>query len=59
VLLVGCAHNYLDEPDKCTGRAMFAYTAEPGSKSEEGLKLLTSWAATPDNAQAAHAADRD
>jgi hypothetical protein len=27
---------------------MFAYTAEPGSKSEEALDLLASWAATLD-----------
>jgi hypothetical protein len=25
---------------------MFAYTAEPGTKSEEALNLLGSWAAT-------------
>jgi hypothetical protein len=25
---------------------MFAYTAEPGSKSEEALNLLASWAAS-------------
>jgi hypothetical protein len=25
---------------------MFAYTAEPGSASDERLKLLASWAAT-------------
>ena len=27
---------------------MFAYTAEPGSKSEEALNLLASWTATLD-----------
>jgi MmyB-like transcription regulator ligand binding domain len=27
---------------------MFVYTAEPGSKSEESLSLLASWAATPE-----------
>jgi transcriptional regulator with XRE-family HTH domain len=32
---------------------MFAYTAEPGSKSEEALNLLASWTATPGQAQAA------
>jgi len=42
-----------------SGLAMFAYTAEPGSKSEEGLRLLASWAATLDDAEAAHTADRD
>jgi len=31
-----------------TGLTMFAFTAEPGSKSEEGLNLLASWAATLD-----------
>ena len=30
------------------GLMMFAYTAEPGSKSEESLNLLASWAATHD-----------
>jgi transcriptional regulator with XRE-family HTH domain len=29
-----------------TGLTMFAYTAEPGSKSAESLNLLASWAAT-------------
>jgi hypothetical protein len=27
---------------------MFTYTAEPGTPSEDGLKLLASWAATQD-----------
>jgi transcriptional regulator with XRE-family HTH domain len=30
------------------GLTMFVYTAEPGSKSEASLRLLGSWAATPD-----------
>jgi transcriptional regulator with XRE-family HTH domain len=30
------------------GQTMFVYSAEPGSKSEEALNLLASWAATPD-----------
>ena len=30
------------------GLTMVVYTAEPGSKSEEALNLLASWAATPD-----------
>ncbi len=30
-----------------TGLTMFAYTAEPGSKSDQALQLLGSWAATP------------
>jgi transcriptional regulator with XRE-family HTH domain len=29
-----------------SGLTMFVYTAEPGSKSEEGLNLLASWTAT-------------
>jgi hypothetical protein len=29
------------------GLTMFVYTAEPGSKTEQGLNLLASWAATP------------
>ena len=32
------------------GLTMFPYTAEPGSKSEEALNLLSSWAATVDQA---------
>jgi transcriptional regulator with XRE-family HTH domain len=39
------------------GLTMFAYTAEPGSKSQEGLNLLASWNATPDEAQTADAID--
>jgi transcriptional regulator with XRE-family HTH domain len=38
------------------GLTMFAYTAEPGSKSAEALNLLASWAATPDQAESLHAA---
>jgi hypothetical protein len=30
------------------GLTMFTYTAEPGTPSEDGLKLLASWAATQD-----------
>ena len=37
---------------------MFVHTAEPGSKSEDALNLLPSWAATVDQAEAAHATDR-
>jgi hypothetical protein len=40
------------------GLVMFAYTAEHGSKSEEALNLLGSWAATPDDAETAHADER-
>ena len=32
------------------GLTIFTYTAEPGSRSEEALKLLGSWAATADPA---------
>jgi hypothetical protein len=35
-----------------TGLMRFVYTAEPGSKSNEALNLLASWAATPDEAAA-------
>ena len=38
-----------------TGLMMAAYTAEPGSSSEQALSLLASCAATPDHEQAAHA----
>ena len=30
------------------GLTIFSYTAEPGSRSEEALKLLGSWTATVD-----------
>jgi MmyB-like transcription regulator ligand binding domain len=40
-----------------TGLTMWAYTAEPGSKSEQALNLLASWAATPDQPETAHATD--
>jgi hypothetical protein len=36
---------------------MFAFTAEPGSKSEQALNLLASWSATTDQAEPAHASD--
>ncbi len=29
------------------GLTLTIYTAEPGSPAEEGLRLLASWAATP------------
>jgi transcriptional regulator with XRE-family HTH domain len=41
-----------------SGLTMFAYTAEPGSKSAQALDLLASWAATPDRADNPPAADR-
>jgi hypothetical protein len=37
------------------GLTMFAFTAEAGSKSEEGLNLLASWAATLDQEEPAPA----
>jgi transcriptional regulator with XRE-family HTH domain len=37
------------------GLTIFTYAAEPGSRSEEALKLLGSWAATADPAESAHA----
>src|SRR5207248_10306591 len=40
-----------------TGLTMFAFTAETDSKSEQALKLLASWAATPDQAETARATD--
>ena len=36
------------------GLTLFVYTAEPGSKSEQALNLLASWAATP-NEEKTHA----
>jgi hypothetical protein len=35
---------------------MFAFTAEPDSKSEEALNLLASWAASVEEADTAHLA---
>jgi transcriptional regulator with XRE-family HTH domain len=40
-----------------TGLTVLTHTAEPGSKSEEALNLLGSWAATLDQAETAHATD--
>ena len=39
------------------GLTIFTYTAEPGSRSEEALKLLGSWAATVNPAESARATD--
>ena len=39
------------------GLTLFTYAAEPGSRSEETLKLLGSWAATIDPAEPARATD--
>jgi transcriptional regulator with XRE-family HTH domain len=40
-----------------SGLAIMTYTAEPGSKSDQALKLLGSWAATPADADATRAAE--
>jgi transcriptional regulator with XRE-family HTH domain len=40
------------------GLTIFTYAAEPGSRSEEALKLLGSWAATADRVESAHATDQ-
>jgi transcriptional regulator with XRE-family HTH domain len=40
------------------GLMLFVYTAEPGSKSEDALNLLASWAATPEEAEAPQRNDR-
>jgi transcriptional regulator with XRE-family HTH domain len=40
------------------GLTLFTYTAEPGSRSEEALKLLGSWAATVDPPESARATHR-
>jgi hypothetical protein len=39
------------------GLTMYAYTAEPGSRDEESLRLLGSWAATNEQPSAAHVSD--
>jgi transcriptional regulator with XRE-family HTH domain len=41
-----------------SGLAIMTYTAEPGSKSEQALRLLGSWAATPDPTDATPATDK-
>ena len=48
--------NRLDLPAD-PGLTIFTYAAEPGSRSEETLKLLGSWAATIDPAEPARATD--
>jgi transcriptional regulator with XRE-family HTH domain len=40
------------------GLTLFVYAAEPGSRSEEALNLLGSWAATVDAAEPARTTDR-
>jgi transcriptional regulator with XRE-family HTH domain len=50
-------YNRMDLPAD-HGLTIFTYAAEPGSRSEEALKLLGSWAATADAAEAARATDQ-
>jgi hypothetical protein len=40
------------------GLTLFTYAAEPGSRSEEALRLLGSWAATADRNQSQRVTDR-
>ena len=40
------------------GLTLFTYAAEPGSRSEEALNLLGSWAATADLADSARTTDQ-
>jgi transcriptional regulator with XRE-family HTH domain len=40
------------------GLTIFTYTAEPGSRSEEALRLLGSWAATVDQAESPRTTDQ-
>ena len=40
------------------GLMLFVYTAEPGSKSAEAMKLLASWAATSEEVEAPNRSDR-
>jgi hypothetical protein len=49
--------NRLDIPAD-HGLTIFTYAAEPGSRSEEALKLLGSWAATAEGAESARATDQ-
>ena len=50
------SYNRLDLPAD-HGLTIFTYAAEPGSRSEEALKLLGSWAATADHTESARSAD--
>jgi transcriptional regulator with XRE-family HTH domain len=50
-------YNRLDLPAD-HGQTIFTYAAEPGSRSEEALKLLGSWAATADPAESVRATDQ-
>jgi hypothetical protein len=49
--------NRLDLPAD-HGLTMFTYAAEPGSRSEEALKLLGSWAATVERTESARTTDQ-
>ncbi|MEV4419793.1 hypothetical protein AB0L40_07425 [Patulibacter sp. NPDC049589] len=40
-----------------SGLTLFTYTAEPGTRSAEGLQLLASWAATPATPDASRPAE--
>ena len=43
-----------------TGLSLYVYSPEPGSPSDDGIRLLASWAATNqqvDRAESAHRAD--
>jgi hypothetical protein len=50
-------YNRLDLPAD-NGLTIFTYAAEPGSRSEEALNLLGSWAATADPAETARTTDQ-
>ena len=39
------------------GLTLFTYAVEPGSRSEDALRLLGSWAATIDSAEPARTTD--
>jgi transcriptional regulator with XRE-family HTH domain len=51
------SYNRLDLPAD-NGLTIFTYAAEPGSRSDEALKLLGSWVATVDLAESARATDQ-
>jgi hypothetical protein len=44
------AHERMDLPSD-TGLTIVTFSAEPGSASEDGLKLLSSWSATAQNTE--------
>jgi len=49
---------HLQPPTFSSGLAILTYTAEPGSKSHEGLNLLGTSSATIDEADAAETSER-